>query len=75
MGRRKLTYEIISAAVKGEMEAQNQILKYYEGYLNALSTVEEVTETGEILKYIDEDMKAELQIHLLETTKKWHVIT
>lgn len=74
MGNRKLTYEIISGAVKGEMEAQNQILKYYEGYVNALATVEEVTDNGEIIRYIDEDMRADIQIHLLEATKKWHVI-
>ena len=40
MKENELTYELICAAVKGEEEALNQILRYYDDYINTLATVE-----------------------------------
>lgn len=69
----ELTYELICAAMRGETEAQEQILNYYDEYINALATVEKVAETGEKIRYIDEDLKIQLQFKLLEATKKWRL--
>ena len=46
MKENELTYELICAAVKGEEEALNQILRYYDDYINTLATVEAEDEYG-----------------------------
>ena len=33
-----LPYPVIVSAVSGDMDAMNTVLKYYEGYINTLST-------------------------------------
>lgn len=70
----ELTYDLICAAVRGEPDAQEHILIYYNDYINMLSTVEKTNEKGESVRYIDEDIKVQIQIKLLEATKKWRVI-
>lgn len=47
MEEKKLTYELIRAAVAGEPQAQEDILNYYDEYINSLATVEEEKEDGE----------------------------
>ena len=37
-GRGLLPYPVIVSAVSGDVDAMNTVLKYYEGYINTLST-------------------------------------
>ena len=39
MKENELTYELICAAVNGDREALDQILVYYDDYINTLATV------------------------------------
>ena len=39
MKENELTYELICAAVNGDREALDQILIYYDDYINTLATV------------------------------------
>ena len=37
-GKGLLPYPVIVSAVSGDVDAMNTVLKYYEGYINTLST-------------------------------------
>ena len=59
MDEKKLDYETAYRAVHGDHDAQMKVLAYYDSYINALSTVEEVDGDGNMRRYIDEDLKAD----------------
>lgn len=70
----EITYSLICAAAKGDAKAQEQILNYYDDYINSLATVVIENEYGEKIKFIDEDLKSQLQLKLLEATMKWRLL-
>lgn len=61
-----LTYEIIKAAVAGEKWATEQILRYYDSYIEELATVKEKQPDGSVKTYVDEDLKQSIILKLLE---------
>ncbi len=71
MKENELTYELICAAVKGEEEALNQILRYYDDYINTLATVEEEDANGKPYRYIDDDLKVRIQMKLVQAIPGW----
>lgn len=73
MGIAELTYDIIWAAGHGDKKAQEKVLEYYDSYINALSTIE-VNVGGVSYKYVDEDIKAEIQLQYLQAIPKCKVI-
>lgn len=49
-----------------------EILLHYDAYLNSLGTYETTGPDGRTYRYIDEDMKAEVQMKLVDAIqKKW----
>ena len=61
-------------AIKVDYNAQTKLLNHYDGYINALSTIIEVKPDGTERRYVDEDMKAEIQTQYLEALPKCKVI-
>ena len=61
-----LTYEIIKAAVAGEKWATEKIMVYYDDYMTELATVKEKQPDGSVKSYVDEDLKQEIALNLLE---------
>ena len=61
-----LTYEIIKAAVAGEKWATEKIKAYYDDYMTELATVKERQSDGSVKTYVDEDLKQEIALKLLE---------
>lgn len=61
-----LTYEIIKAAVAGEKWATEKIMAYYDDYMTELATVKERQPDGSVKSYVDEDLKQEIALKLLE---------
>ena len=61
-----LTYEIIKAAVAGEKWATEKIMAYYDDYMTELATVKEKQPDGSVKSYVDEDLKQEIALKLLE---------
>ena len=61
-----LTYEIIKAAVAGEKWATEKIMAYYYDYMTELATVKERQPDGSERTYVDEDLKQEIALKLLE---------
>ena len=68
----ELTYDLIKRAVHGVPEALEEILLHYDAYLNSLVTYETTGPNGRTYRHIDEDMKAEVQMKLVDAIqKKW----
>lgn len=71
MGNKLLDYNTMYAAVHGDRSAQAELLEHYDSYINSLSTMTtEEDRQGNIVYYIDEDLKAEIQLGLLEALPK-----
>ncbi len=69
---RELTYELVQRAVRGEDDALEEILRIYDPYINSVVTVEKQLPSGETIEEVDEDMKIQVQMHLVEAIqKKW----
>lgn len=68
----KLTYALIQRAVHGDKDALEMILRHFDAYINAVSTVKKALPSGEIIEEVDEDIKIQIQTHLVEVIqKKW----
>lgn len=61
-----LTYEIIKAAVVGEKWETERILRYYDDYMTEIATAKERQSDGNVKTYVDEDLKQEIALKLLE---------
>ena len=71
---KKLDYHMMYAAVHGDRSAQIELLEHYDSYINSLSTMTTEDRHGNIVYYIDEDLKAEIQLGLLEALPKCRVM-
>ena len=68
----ELTYALIQRAVQGDKAALEMVLLHFDAYINAVSTVKKGLPSGEIIKVVDEDIKSQIQTHLLEVIQeKW----
>lgn len=71
---KELSYDTAYRAVHGDHDAQMKVLEYYDSYINALATVEEVSSDGSMRRYVDEDLKATIQTGYLEALPKCKVM-
>ena len=60
-----LPYHIIAAAASGDVEAINEVLKHYEGYIAALSTRKLYDECGNPHYCVDETLCRRLETKLI----------
>lgn len=68
----KLSYDLIRKAVHGDEKALEEILCIYDPYINSVVTCEKLLPSGEIIQEIDEDMKVQVQMKLMDAIKtKW----
>ncbi len=68
----ELTYALIQRAVHGDKTALEMVLCHFDAYINAVSSVEKALPDGKIIKEVDEDIKIQIQTHLVEVIqKKW----
>ena len=58
-------FYVIEAAAGGDVDAINQILKYYEGYIIALSTRRLYNDSGRTHYYVDEEIRRTLETKLI----------
>ena len=66
-GKELLPLSVIRAARAGDSEAMDRILRYYEGYINKLSTRKFRDEFGRSYDCLDEYMKRRLEIKLIHS--------
>ena len=68
----ELTYALIQGAVHGDKAALEMILRHFDVYINAVSTVKKMLPSGEVIEEVDEDIKSQIHAHLLEVIQeKW----
>lgn len=68
----KLTCDLIKRAVHGNQKALKKILRIYDPYINSVVTVERLLSSGEFIREIDEDMKIQVQMKLVDAIQtKW----
>lgn len=68
-----LKNEIAEKAINGDHKAQEYLLKRYDKYINKVSTVTSFNQYGVPCKYVDEDLKAEVQMKYLTELSKCEV--
>ena len=68
----ELSYHLIQHAVCGESKAVEKILHIYDKYINSVVMLEATDMNGNTIKTIDEDMKIQIQMKLIESIQtKW----
>lgn len=68
----ELNYDLIKRAVHGDTAAMEELLLHYDAYINSLVTYETTGRNGEVFRHIDEDMKVQVQMKLVDAIqKKW----
>lgn len=68
----ELSYHLIQQAVSGESKAVEKILHIYDKYINSVVMLETTDMNGNAMKTIDEDMKIQIQMKLIESIQtKW----
>lgn len=63
--------ELILAATHGESSAQEEVLAYYNVYINSLAMKHEILENGRKVTYLDSDIKTQIQVKLMESMQKF----
>lgn len=61
-----LDYVTIKGAVAGEKWAMEKVIAYYDDYMNELATMKETQPDGSVRTYVDEDVKQDIALKLLE---------
>ena len=61
---------VIEAARAGEADAMEQILQYYDGYINKLCLRTIIDESGQTHKQVDPYMKGRLQSKVMQAITK-----
>ena len=62
----ELTYDLIKRAVHGDQQAIEAYLLHYDAYINSLVMYDEVGSDGQLHSYIDEDMKIQVQMKIVD---------
>ncbi len=60
-----LPFPVIAAAINGDADAINAVVKYYAGYIAALSTRQLYDENGTPFLGVDEEMRRRLETKLI----------
>ena len=68
-----IPFPVIVAASKGDVEAINQVLKHYEGYIISLSTRTLYDEFGNPHICVDENIRRRLQTKLIAAILKFEL--
>lgn len=64
-------YNVIEAAVQGNVEAMNAILKHYAGYITSLSSQHGFDQQGCPQSWIDETIRKRLETRLIIATLRF----
>lgn len=70
---KQLSVETIQGAVAGEPDAVQKVIDHYSDYIDGLCTVEEPQKDGSTKKIIDEDMRQEIILKLIESLPEFEI--
>ena len=60
-----LPYPVIAAAVQGDLDAVNMVIRHYSGYIAALATRMSYDAHGNLYSQVDEDLRRRLETKLI----------
>jgi len=63
----------INAAVAGEAWAVEKVIEHYADEINGLCTIQTKLPNGKIVKVLDEDMRQDVTLTLIESLSKFEV--
>lgn len=66
MDEKFLSRETIKAAVSGEEWAIKKVIEHYSEYITKEATIEKKGPDGEVIKYVDEDLRQQMILGLIE---------
>lgn len=66
---RELSDDLIMGAAKGEEKALERILEIFDPYITAVSSFDRVLPGGKVMRELDEDMKVQIQMKLVDAIK------
>ena len=72
--KKLIQFQIIKRASEGDVQAINEILKHYEGYIAILSIRKMYDEYGVIHFCIDETLRRRLETKLIQTILKFKLV-
>lgn len=72
--KKLIQFQIIKRASEGDVQAINEILKHYEGYIANLSIRKMYDEYGVIHFCIDETLRRRLETKLIQTILKFKLV-
>lgn len=61
----------LRAAIRNDPAAQKAILGHFSDYINAMSTVTVCGENGHCTTYLDDDIRIQIQSHLLSAIERF----
>ena len=62
---RMIPYPVIEAAVRGDTDAVNEVIRHYSGYIAALCKRTGRNENGNYCTYVDEELRRRLEMKLI----------
>ena len=62
---RMIPYPVIEAAVHGETDAVNEVIRHYSGYIAALAKRTGRDANGNYCTYVDEELRRRLETRLI----------
>ncbi len=62
---RMIPYPVIKAAVRGDIDAVNEVIRHYSGYIAALAGRTGRDENGNYCTYVDEELRRRLEAKLI----------
>ena len=68
-----LPYPVIAAAVSGDPDAVNQVVRHYSGYIATLSTRTSYDAQGVLRTQVDEDLRQRLETKLIVAILKFEL--
>jgi len=59
------SYAVIAAAVQGDPDAVNLVIRHYSGYIASLATRKGYGEDGVLRSYVDDELRKRLETKLI----------
>lgn len=72
--KKLVSFGIIKRASEGDIQAINEILKHYEGYIASLSTRKMYDEYGGTYYCVDETLRRRLETKLIKTILGFKIV-
>ena len=70
---RRLSFPVIAAAASGDVDAINEVLAHYDGYIARLSVRPLYDERGNVHMVVDEGLRRRLETKLITKILKFKV--